>query len=603
MLTLLWNDIDLPVAAKAAQSIRSLMPSRTCMIEFIELEGLQVLSNIFQKILNGKKPDLVTTSTHKLIIDHATAIYREVARYYPWKVLRVGGLRHMVLVMRYGDIGLKTTCAGIFAGLSMEEEICKQMFTNGAVRPIIEVALDKDTNEPCLIACLGSIVQLTRIPEIAAKVFQQGAMPLLERSLHATGYKNNKGIREKALYSLFSMSNSEEIQRRIPTEKVLAGMSRELRDGTTDAQLMIIKMTLKLHNKYPQAEEKFVTSIIDEVLRLLKTGPFVTKNLCAKCICVLYRSPTNQMYLVDNMAMEALLDIINQKAGDLQEAFLVALLSLISHPDVPYKFFECYEGKAVQNLAKLVMSPDDTIRGLAVVILKALTVYGRERIMKEVPTTRHHLFEIEDGIPVLAGEEYGGMIQEYLQFIVENRRDQEYLLDQLDEDDWETYGMSREEMRPYQETFQELDPMCKGFLDIDELKVVMVTLGYLLDEEELQEILDKYAKDTGGFLNFREFMYMIIDWNTRFGSGMKKVYNTALQRGPIGRARRTAARLWNKRKTESEEVREARRKREAAVQERKNLAAEHWEADKIKLKREAAEKKKQRARRANAGRL
>ena len=603
LLTLLWNDIDLPVAAKAAQSLKSLMPSRACMLEFLDEGGLDIIGNVFQKILNGKKPDLVTTSTHKLIVEHCTCIYREVARFYPWKVIRVGGLRHIVLVMRFGDIGLKTTCAGIFAGLSMEEEICKQMFTNGAVRPIIEVALLDESNEPCLIACLGSIVQLTRIPEIAAKVYQQGAMPLLEKTLHATGYKNDLGIREKALYSLYSMSNSEEIQKLIPTESVLAGMSRELKHGTPDAQLMVIKMALKLHNKYPQKEEKFVTSIIDEVIRLLKTGPFVTKNLCAKCVCVLYRSPTNQMYLVDNLIMEALLDVMQTKSSDLHEAFLVALLSLISHPDVPARFFECYDGNAVAVLAKLVMSSHEVIRGLAVVILKALTIYGRGRIMNEVPKTRHHLFEIEDDIPVLAGEEYGGMIQEYLQFIVENRRDQEYLLDQLDEEDWVNYGMSREDIRPYQETFQELDPMCKGYLDIDELKVVMVTLGYLLDEDELQEILDKYAKANGGFLNFREFMYMIIDWNTRFGSGMKKVYNTALERGPIGRARRTAKRLWNKRKTESEEVREARRKRQADIEERKELAAKHWEAEKIRLKREEESKRRAKAKRANAGQL
>ena len=603
LLTLLWNDIDLPVAAKAAQSLKSLMPSRACMLEFLDEGGLDIIGNVFQKILNGKKPDLVTTSTHKLIVEHCTCIYREVARFYPWKVIRVGGLRHIVLVMRFGDIGLKTTCAGIFAGLSMEEEICKQMFTNGAVRPIIEVALLDESNEPCLIACLGSIVQLTRIPEIAAKVYQQGAMPLLEKTLHATGYKNDLGIREKALYSLYSMSNSEEIQKLIPTESVLAGMSRELKHGTPDAQLMVIKMALKLHNKYPQKEEKFVTSIIDEVIRLLKTGPFVTKNLCAKCVCVLYRSPTNQMYLVDNLIMEALLDVMQTKSSDLHEAFLVALLSLISHPDVPARFFECYDGNAVAVLAKLVLSSHEVVRGLAVVILKALTIYGRERIMNEVPKTRHHLFEIEDDIPVLAGEEYGGMIQEYLQFIVENRRDQEYLLDQLDEEDWVNYGMSREDIRPYQETFQELDPMCKGYLDIDELKVVMVTLGYLLDEDELQEILDKYAKANGGFLNFREFMYMIIDWNTRFGSGMKKVYNTALERGPIGRARRTAKRLWNKRKTESEEVREARRKRQADIEERKELAAKHWEAEKIRLKREEESKRRAKAKRANAGQL
>lgn len=39
--------------------------------------------------------------------------------------------------------------------------------------------------------------------------------------------------------------------------------------------------------------------------------------------------------------------------------------------------------------------------------------------------------EQEDNIPQRVGEEYGGMIEEYLQLIVENRRDQHYLLDQV----------------------------------------------------------------------------------------------------------------------------------------------------------------------------
>jgi hypothetical protein len=46
--------------------------------------------------------------------------------------------------------------------------------------------------------------------------------------------------------------------------------------------------------------------------------------------------------------------------------------------------------------------------------------------------------------------------------------------------------MTKKSIQPYQDTFMELDPTCKGTLDIDELKVVMVTLGYLLDEDELQ---------------------------------------------------------------------------------------------------------------------
>ena len=37
----------------------------------------------------------------------------------------------------------------------------------------------------------------------------------------------------------------------------------------------------------------------------------------------------------------------------------------------------------------------------------------------------------EDNIPQRVGEEYGGLVEEYLQIIVENRREQHYLLDQV----------------------------------------------------------------------------------------------------------------------------------------------------------------------------
>jgi hypothetical protein len=65
-------------------------------------------------------------------------------------------------------------------------------------------------------------------------------------------------------------------------------MSRELKHGTTEAQLTVVQMLLKLHNKYPQNEERFVTEHIDDIIRLITEGPWSTKNLCAKCICVLY---------------------------------------------------------------------------------------------------------------------------------------------------------------------------------------------------------------------------------------------------------------------------------------------------------------------------
>eukprot|EP00604_Paraphysomonas_vestita_P000538 CAMPEP_0174824970 /NCGR_PEP_ID=MMETSP1107-20130205/40342_1 /TAXON_ID=36770 /ORGANISM="Paraphysomonas vestita, Strain GFlagA" /LENGTH=216 /DNA_ID=CAMNT_0016055265 /DNA_START=991 /DNA_END=1638 /DNA_ORIENTATION=+ len=197
----------------------------------------------------------------------------------------------------------------------------------------------------------------------------------------------------------------------------------------------------------------------------------------------------------------------------------------------------------------------------------------------------------EDDIPQRVGEEYGGMIEEYLQLIVENRRDQHYLLDQLTPEDWKAYGMSKKDIQPYQDTFMELDPTCKGTLDIDELKVVMVTLGYLLDEDELQQILSDFDKDKKGYLDFRDFMYMIIDWNNKFGQGITRIYNTATKRGPIGRARRHLSRWLNLNKTQKAEVLEAKQKRAREVEERKDLAAEHWEAERIRVQREQEKKR------------
>jgi hypothetical protein len=151
--------------------------------------------------------------------------------------------------------------------------------------------------------------------------------------------------------------------------------------------------------------------------------------------------------------------------------------------------------------------------------------------------------------------------------------------------------MDKKEIQPYQDTFMELDPTCKGTLDIDELKVVMVTLGYLLDEDELQQLLDDFDKEKKGFLDFRDFMYMILDWNTKFGQGVTRLYNTATKRGPLGRARRHLSRWLNKNKTQRQEVEAAKEKRYREVEERKDLAAEHWEGERIRKQREQEKKR------------
>ena len=160
LLALLWNDIDHPCAGKAALSLRSLMISRSCILEFLELNGLEIISKIFQKLLNGKKPDLITQSTHRTIVEHCSACYREVGRYYPWKIVRVGCLRQTVTILRYGDMPLKTIASGILSVCSVDLEICKLLFTNGCIKPLIDVALDPLTNEACILATVGSLTQL-----------------------------------------------------------------------------------------------------------------------------------------------------------------------------------------------------------------------------------------------------------------------------------------------------------------------------------------------------------------------------------------------------------------------------------------------------------
>lgn len=86
-------------------------------------------------------------------------------------------------------------------------------------------------------------------------------------------------------------------------------------------------------------------------------------------------------------------------------------------------------------------------------------------------------------------------------------------------------------------------------------------------------------------------MYMILDWNTKFGQGVTRLYNSATKRGPIGRARRQLSRWLNLNKTQQREVAVAKEKRYREIEERKDLAAEHWEAERIRVQREQERKR------------
>lgn len=67
---------------------------------------------------------------------------------------------------------------------------------------------------------------------------------------------------------------------------------------------------------------------------------------------------------------------------------------------------------------------------------------------------------------------------------------------------------------------------------------------------------------------------------------MHRMYNNTMNRGTVGRAKRQFKNWWNKSAIEAEQIQMAKDRRERARQEKKELAAEHWEAEKIKIKRE-----------------
>jgi len=165
LITLLWTDLEDPVAAKAAQALRTLMSSRVCIIRFINLDGVEIIAKIFQQLLQteaDKRIDLKATSTQQQLVEHCAACYREVGRFYPWKIVKANALPVLVRILRYGSIPLQTIAAGTLAVLSLELEICKMMFTNGCIKPLLNVADGDVTNEACMLAAIGSIVQLCR---------------------------------------------------------------------------------------------------------------------------------------------------------------------------------------------------------------------------------------------------------------------------------------------------------------------------------------------------------------------------------------------------------------------------------------------------------
>lgn len=163
LIILLTIDLEHPCSAKAALCLMTLMRSRMCITRFVEESGIRIVSNIFNAILSrGSDLDLKTPSTYRTILEYLSTVYREVAKFYPWEIVDVGCLRHNVLLLTHGDSHLQTTAAATMAVLSKDLEICKQMFTNGAIKPLLNVSNPLYANEACLLAGLGCVTQLCK---------------------------------------------------------------------------------------------------------------------------------------------------------------------------------------------------------------------------------------------------------------------------------------------------------------------------------------------------------------------------------------------------------------------------------------------------------
>eukprot|EP01034_Spumella_vulgaris_P032231 gene32231-39799_t len=456
------------------------------------------------------------------------------------------------------------------------------MFSYGAIKPILTVSDSTITNDACMLAGLGCIIQLCRIPEIGTKMVQQGAVPVVEKALLRTIGHANGAIREKAVYALGFLSKIPDVKTRVCTTRILKGLRNEFVSGTMTSKTTVLQILMNVHRKY-EGEREYLLAIRDVLLDLLRTGPWTARNLCIRAMTVLYTEEEDKMHFIAQGVVERIAELVATKGQDLQEAPIVALLYLCSHPDIPQILLQ----KGVAKLAAgMLSSEDEVIKELSVILLKALLLYNSYEVERVVPPEKDYLLKRDLYNPQLFGAEYGGLIQEYLQTIVENRRDQNYLINMFTEEDVKLLKLTYAELESYQNTFMEIDAECSGTLDIDELKLLMVLMGEKMDKDEIVELLEEYDTDHSGNLDFKEFVIMMKGWATRFGTGMRKTYNISTKRGPIGKSRREWSLWWNKDKLEAAKVAEAKEKRLKKSDQSRDLEVQFRGHEQMALKRE-----------------
>jgi hypothetical protein len=586
LLVLMGIDVDNPVTSKAALGLRSLIASRVCLAAFLERKGLEIMAKSLNTLMGHTIVDLINESIQRTLVVHCINMYRDIAAVRPWDVVNIGGLRHLVICLEHGDMDLKSVAAGTLAMCSKNLRIVEQMFAYGCIKPIINCADVDATNPACALTALGCIIQLCKVPDIGILVAKQGAIVKIEKNLLRRHGFSNVSIREKALYAIAWLSRIPQVKRLVAIPTLLAGLKHELTYGTPPSKYTILQIILNIHGNY-DTEEAFVFSIRGIIIDLMEKGMWHARNLCVKAVILLYRSMEDKLYFCENGALDTIIDLVTSKSADLYEVPMVGLLSFMIHPDIPPIFMEKGGCKIVGDL---LCVENEIVVDMSKVLLKVFGLYDPALVEASIPRHKKHLMEREDDLPIKYGGEFGGMIEQYLQRIVENRRDQHYLLEQLEPDDYDELGATDEELESYENTFMELDFNCAGELGIDEMKMLMVMMGEEFDEIELKEILERWDADGSGSLDFKEFVAMMQGWTTQFGSGMEKMYNEAMQRGAVGKARRDFNKWWNKAEIEKEQIEAIKAKKQATAEENQALAEQFFGHEKLRLQREAQEK-------------
>ncbi len=108
LLDILIIDLENPVSSKAALGLRTLMPSRICISRLIEVDGLKVIARVLDILLAKCVHEMKTPGNPRSIVENLAVCYREIARFYQWKIVDVGAIRHCVILLRFGDTALKT---------------------------------------------------------------------------------------------------------------------------------------------------------------------------------------------------------------------------------------------------------------------------------------------------------------------------------------------------------------------------------------------------------------------------------------------------------------------------------------------------------------